>query len=46
MGYDQYTVPDIVAVEPTFDAFFSTRKHISMPSRAILSNSLFEEQRT
>ena len=27
MGYDQYTVPDIVAVEPNFDAFFSTRKH-------------------
>ena len=22
MGYDQYTVPDIVAVEPTFIAFF------------------------
>ena len=22
MGYDQYTVPDIVAVEPTFVAFF------------------------
>ena len=21
MGYDQYTVPDIVAVEPTFFAF-------------------------
>ena len=21
MGYDQYTVPDIVAVEPTFVAF-------------------------
>ena len=22
MGYDQYTVPDTVAVEPTFVAFF------------------------
>ena len=22
IGYDQYTVPDTVAVEPTFDAFF------------------------
>ena len=22
MGYDQYTVPDTVAVELTFDAFF------------------------
>ena len=21
MGYDQYTVPDMVAVAPTFDAF-------------------------
>ena len=23
LGYDQYTVPDTVAVEPTFVAFFS-----------------------
>ena len=22
MGYDQYTAPDTVAVEPTFSAFF------------------------
>ena len=39
MGYDQYTVPDTVAVEPTF----STRKHTSIASRVILSN-FFEEQ--
>ena len=45
MGYDQYTVPNTVAVEPTFVASFSTRKHTSMASRAILSNS-FDEQRT
>ena len=45
MGYDQYTVPDTVAVEPTFFlfAFLSTRKQTSMASRAILSN-FFEEQ--
>ena len=45
MGYDQYTVPDTVAVEPTFVAFLSasTRKHKSMASPAILSN-LFVEQ--
>ena len=41
MGYDQYTVPDTVAVEPTF----STRKHTSIASRVILSN-FFEEQWT
>ena len=29
MGYDQYTVPDTVAVEPTFVAFLN-RKHTSM----------------
>ena len=35
MGYDQYTVPDTVAVEPTFVSFsFSTRKHKSMVARA------------
>ena len=33
MGYDQYTVPDT----------FSSRKHTSMPSHAILSN-FFEEK--
>ena len=27
MGYDQYTVPDTVAVEPTLLLSFSTRKH-------------------
>ena len=45
MGYDQYTVPDNVAVEPTFLAFLSTRKQTSMASRAIPSN-FFEEQAT
>ena len=46
MGYDQYTVPDTVAVKTSFVAFlFSTRKHTSMASRAILSY-FFEEQRT
>ena len=48
MGYDKYTVPDNVAVEPTFDAFlyqFSIRKHTSMASSVILSN-FFEEQLT
>ena len=45
-GYDQYTVPDTVAVEPTFVfAFLSTRKQTSMASRAIPSN-FFEEQGT
>ena len=45
MGYDQYTVPDTVAVEPTFVAFLSssTRKHKSMASRAILSNFFVEQ---
>ena len=41
MGYDQYTVPDTVAVEPTVVPFFSTHKHTSVASRVILSN-LFE----
>ena len=46
MGYDRYTVPDTVAVEPTFVLLsFSTRKHMSIASRAILSNFV-EEQRT
>ena len=47
MGYDQYTVPDTVAGEPTFVAFLSssTRKHKSMATPAILSN-LFVEQWT
>ena len=43
MGYDQYAVPDTVAVELLLS--FSIRKHTSMASRAILSN-FFEEQRT
>ena len=34
-----------VAVEPTFVAFLSTRKHMSVASRAILS-IFFEEQCT
>ena len=41
MGYDRFTVPETVAVEPTFVAF--TRKHTSMASCAILSN-FFDEQ--
>ena len=46
MGYDQYTVPDTVAVKTSFVAnSFSTRKHTSMASSAILSN-FFEEHRT
>ena len=36
MGYNQYTVPDTAAVEPTFFAFLSTRKQMSMASSAIL----------
>ena len=32
MGYHQYTVPDTVAVEPTFVAF-RNRKHTSMSCR-------------
>ena len=43
MGYEQYSVPDTVAVEPTLLLSFSTRKHMSMASRATLSN-FFEEQ--
>ena len=27
MGYDQYTLSDTVAVEPTFVALLGTRKH-------------------
>ena len=38
MGYDQYTVPDIVAMENTFDASFSTLKNTYKATRAILSN--------
>ena len=46
MGYDQYTVPDVEAVKPTFLVFsFRTHKHTSMAFRVILSN-LFEEQLT
>ena len=37
MGYAQYTVPDTIAVEPTFVAFFSTQIHMSMASPAIIS---------
>ena len=43
MGYDQYAVPDTVAVESSILLSFSTLKHMSMASRAILSN--FFEQR-
>ena len=45
MGYDQRTFPDTVAVESTFVAFLSTRKHTSMASSAILWN-FFEKQWT
>ena len=38
MGYDQYTVPDTVAVEPTFVAFLN-RKHTSMARQISLKNS-------
>ena len=43
MGYDQYAVPDTVAVESSMLLSFSTLKHMSMASRVILSN-FFEEQ--
>ena len=43
MESHQYTVPDTVAVEPTFLLSFSTRKHASIASRVILSN-FFEGQ--
>ena len=39
----QYAVPDAVAVESSMLLSFSTLKHMSMASRAILSN-FFEEQ--
>ena len=39
----QYAVPDTVAVESSMLLSFSTLKHMSMASRAILSN-FFEEQ--
>ena len=46
MGYDQYAVPDTVAVESSIVAFlYLSCVHASMASRAILSN-FFEEQRT
>ena len=41
MGYDQYTVPDDSSCRPYFCCVpFSTRKHMSIASRAILSISL------
>ena len=43
MGYDEYTVPDTVAVEPTFDAFLLQSRNKSIASHAILVN-FFEEQ--
>ena len=48
MGYDQYTVPDTVAVKPTFVTFLffpliSTHKHTSITFRTILSN-FFQEK--
>ena len=39
MGYDHYTVPDTIAVEPTFVAFFKhPQTYTSVASRVILSN--------
>ena len=38
MGYDQYTVPDTVDVDPTLLLSFSIQKHMSMASNAVLSN--------
>ena len=42
MGYDQYTVPDTVAIELESNLLlllsFSTRKHTAVASRAIFSN--------
>ena len=38
MGYEQDAVPDTVAIEPTLLLSFSNRKHMSVASRAILSN--------
>ena len=44
MGYNQYTVPDTIAVEPILLFLsFRVRKHTSTVSCAILSN-FFEEQ--
>ena len=43
MGYDQYTVPDTVAVELIVLLLsFSTSKHTSMASLVILSNIIEE----
>ena len=42
MGYDQYTVPDTVAVKPTFITFLNTRRHMSMASLATVLN-VFEK---
>ena len=42
MGYDQYTVPDTVAVELAF-LYISNRKNKYMASRAILAN-FFEQK--
>ena len=45
MGYDQYTVPETVAVELSFVAFLWHFQTWSMASRTIFSN-FFEEQWT
>ena len=37
LGYDQYTVPDTVAVEPTFVAFKHSHSHRSVVSRGIFT---------
>ena len=43
MGYDQYTVPDTVAVCLLLLLSFSSHKHASMASSAVLSN-FFEKR--
>ena len=43
MGYDQYIVPDTVAVDLLLLLSFSSRTHTSMASSVILSN-FFEEK--
>ena len=42
MGYDQYIVPDIVAIEIILFLCFSTPKHTYKACRAILSNFVEE----
>ena len=46
MGYDQFTIPDTVALEPTFLLSCSIRKHISVPASPAILLNFFEEQST